>query len=178
MLQAEYKQRSTQADDDGFELHLLDKESGAMCLDGTPAGYYIRRGHPNKWLVHLQGGGWCLSEADCLERAGLHMFEECPLPPAWGHNSVFGSSRCWPPRGLPPADGGPHGMFSSEQSVNPLFHDYTKVWLMYCDGGSFSGNRQTPVEHEGHHLHFAGKVKSIHFDSYAYICIHTYAYVP
>ena len=32
------------AGDDGFELKLFPKGSPAVCLDGTPAGYYIRPG--------------------------------------------------------------------------------------------------------------------------------------
>ena len=42
---------------------------GAVCLDGTPGGYYIRRGDPARWLIFHQGGGWCSSDDSCADRA-------------------------------------------------------------------------------------------------------------
>ena len=44
---------------------------GAKCLDGTAPGFYIRKsttGSTN-WLIHLQGGGWCVSLDDCFKRS-------------------------------------------------------------------------------------------------------------
>ena len=35
---------------------LLDAaKQGAVCLDGSPGGYFIRRGDPAKWIVFQQG---------------------------------------------------------------------------------------------------------------------------
>eukprot|EP01050_Picozoa_sp_SAG11_P038881 SAG11_NODE_16088_length_557_cov_0.792576_1_plen_103_part_10 len=52
-------------------------KSGARCLDGTPGGYYIRthnakgeKADPQRWIVFMQGGGWCSSDENCAERAG------------------------------------------------------------------------------------------------------------
>lgn len=50
-----------------FEMLLVTvpsgKNAGAVCLDGSPPGYWIRKAttpqSANKWIVHLQGGGWC-----------------------------------------------------------------------------------------------------------------------
>ncbi|VAH86562.1 unnamed protein product [Triticum turgidum subsp. durum] len=41
------------------ELTLVDgaREKGAVCLDGTPAGYHLQRGSgtgSSSWLIHLQ----------------------------------------------------------------------------------------------------------------------------
>jgi hypothetical protein len=36
-------------------------DSSALCLDGSPAAFYIRPGsnaNAAKWIVHLEGGGW------------------------------------------------------------------------------------------------------------------------
>ncbi|KAL6556498.1 hypothetical protein OROGR_005786 [Orobanche gracilis] len=44
---------------------------GALCLDGSPAGYHYSEGFgdgANNWLVYLAGGGWCGSTASCLNR--------------------------------------------------------------------------------------------------------------
>ena len=37
----------------GFEKFLLTEaaEKGAVCLDGSPGGGYIRRGDPDKWII-------------------------------------------------------------------------------------------------------------------------------
>ena len=45
--------------------------TGARCLDGTPAAYYLHKGTAStKWYIHHQGGGWCESWDDCLGRSG------------------------------------------------------------------------------------------------------------
>ena len=38
-------------------------ETGARCLDGSPAGFYFRKGWgsgANKFIYHFSGGGWCV----------------------------------------------------------------------------------------------------------------------
>ena len=42
----------------GFEKFLLTDaaKTGAVCLDGSPGGGYIRRGDPKKWIIFHQGG--------------------------------------------------------------------------------------------------------------------------
>ena len=42
---------------------------GAKCLDGSPGGYFFRRGDPREWVVFHQGGGWCTNTVDCAARA-------------------------------------------------------------------------------------------------------------
>lgn len=60
----------TVVSDDGFTLELLDVATGAQCLDGSAAGFYHRPGASNaSWLVHFEGGGWCVDQADCERRA-------------------------------------------------------------------------------------------------------------
>ena len=53
-----------------WELVLLTEAAnttGAVCLDGSPGGYQIRRGKPGntRWVVFHQGGGWCYSDEIC-----------------------------------------------------------------------------------------------------------------
>jgi len=40
---------------------------------------------------------------------------------------------------------------NNDPAVNPLTSTYNKVWVEYCDGGSFSGNNDTvvPVTYNG-----------------------------
>ena len=93
-----------------------------MCLDGSAPGYYIRRGSgdgTNRWILHLEGGGACADERQCLDRS----------------KTALGSSTFWPPSGEF------HGFLSDNATVNPDFYDWNIVYLMYCDGSSFTSNR-------------------------------------
>ncbi|KAK6158595.1 hypothetical protein DH2020_005909 [Rehmannia glutinosa] len=45
---------------------------GAVCLDGSPPAYAFDKGFgsgANNWLVFLEGGAWCTSTAECIERS-------------------------------------------------------------------------------------------------------------
>lgn len=93
-----------------------------MCLDGSPVGYYIRRGTgdgASKHILYLQGGGWCFTLEDCYKRSMTDL----------------GSSRNWPE--FLEMD----GFLSDDPYVNRDFNTWTFVVLKYCDGGSFSGDQ-------------------------------------
>lgn len=130
-----------------YRLVLLPADSGALCLDGSPGGYYWSPGtgvNASRWIVHMEGGAWCLDQADCLKRS----------------KSAIGSSSSWKPtmNGVPGMDGGANGMLSSDATVNPDFYDWTKVHLNYCDGASFSGDLSEPHTMEsGEELYFRGR---------------------
>eukprot|EP00123_Amoebidium_parasiticum_P011153 comp20540_c0_seq1/m.26340 comp20540_c0_seq1/g.26340 ORF comp20540_c0_seq1/g.26340 comp20540_c0_seq1/m.26340 type:complete len:397 (-) comp20540_c0_seq1:379-1569(-) len=113
---------------------------GAVCIDGSPYKYYIRPGSgagANKWYIHHQGGGWCMSPRDCLGRSkgGL------------GSSKSFGAQTYYD-----------YDYFSQDPEVNPLMHDWNSVYLNYCDGGSFSGHRVEPLDVDGTPLYFRGGV--------------------
>ncbi len=38
------------------------------CLDGSAFGYYALPGKENKWVVQIEGGGWCFGMSDCFAR--------------------------------------------------------------------------------------------------------------
>jgi hypothetical protein len=40
--------------------------AGAMCMDGSPPGYYLRAGTVRKWIIHLEGNGWCSNQDECI----------------------------------------------------------------------------------------------------------------
>lgn len=122
-----------------MKLKKLDntETNGAVCLDGTPGGYYISQGTgsgANKWLLFFQGGGWCYSEDDC-----------------WGRSkTALGSSSSWGPT----TNIG--GLASDDCTRNPTFCNWNRVQLTYCDGNSFSGNRADPVVVRGEKIYFRG----------------------
>jgi len=130
--------------DDGFELQMLAPESGALCLDGTPGGFYFRPGDgdgSSSWLVHFEGGGWCISDEDCLARS----------------KTDIGSSKNWPSRGLPSMDGGAHGILSNNPTINPDFYNWNMVHVNYCDGASYAGNVGGTYVFNGTNLYFRGR---------------------
>jgi len=100
--------------------------------------YYYRAGTgsgANKWYIHHQGGGWCVSLADCYGRS----------------LGDLGSSKNYPKT----ADLG-GGYFSTNPSENPQMYNWNAVFLRYCDGGSFSGNNDTETKYQGNSLYFRG----------------------
>ena len=93
-----------------------------MCLDGSAPGYYIGKGSGSgvdKWIVHQGGGGWCYTESECLGRS----------------KTVLGTSTMW--KDTTELE----GIFSENETVNEEFYNWNVVYLMYCDGASFSGYR-------------------------------------
>ncbi|XP_065184023.1 uncharacterized protein LOC135814780 isoform X2 [Sycon ciliatum] len=125
------------------QLTLLPEAAGskgAVCLDGTPPGYYWRRGQGTalkKWIIHQEGGGWCFSDDDCLRRTRTRLGSSKHFPP----NKTFVQS----------------GIMADDCQSNPIFCDYNFVYMPYCDGGSFSGNREKPLVVNGTSLYMRGK---------------------
>ena len=107
-----------------IKVELTPHDSLAVCLDGSPAVYYISKGtNPKGVYIYHQGGGWCQTEEECAQRAAT------PL----------GSSKTYlPTKDLRTAQ--THVFMTRDAAVNPLMHDWTYVWLPYCDGGSFAGD--------------------------------------
>lgn len=109
-------------------------DQGAVCLDGSPAGYYLHEGDPNKWIVAFQGGGWCTSDLDCLSRS----------------KTTLGSSTQWPAfykmNGI--------GLYNS--TLNPDFYNWTSLMVYYCDGASFAGDLTEPLVVTGTPLYMRG----------------------
>ena len=111
------------------------KKLNALCLDGTAPGFYLDKGtEPENFVIFLQGGGWCYNEEDCLARSRTRL----------------GSSNFWA------KEQSLGGWMLSRDAINP-FQSWTHVYIPYCDGASFSGNRETPITVNGTQLHFRGK---------------------
>lgn len=129
-----------------MKLHIMSdkglKGMGAVCLDGSDAAFYFSPAkdpkNANDWQIHFQGGGWCYDELDC-----------------WGRSKIpdLGTSL-----GLAPTmnEG---GIMSDDCIVNPDFCNFNRVHMVYCDGNSFSGNRDEPLAVTG----LDGKQKLLYF---------------
>jgi hypothetical protein len=111
------------AADGNWSLHKLvaaAKSKGAVCLDGSPAAYYLREplaapeGGSRPWVIFMEGGGWCGSDSNCLSRASTDL----------------GSSTKYPD--IP---GGMEG-----EGLYAEFATAMVVYMKYCDGSSFTGD--------------------------------------
>ena len=59
--------------DDWTLVRLADPS--ALCLDGSPAAFYIRPGskqNADKWITHLEGGGWATDLGGHFARSQVH----------------------------------------------------------------------------------------------------------
>ena len=114
---------------------------GAVCLDGTPAAYYIRQpslpssggASSKQWYLHFEGGGWCVDLASCLVRS----------------SGLLGSSKTYPEVMVPYQDRGYFNTsvayFSTDPKVNPMMYNWRSVFIRYCDGTSFTGMKSEPT---------------------------------
>ena len=68
--------------------------------------------------MHMEGGGWCYIEDDCVGRSRTSLGSS----KTWGDTANF------------------NGFLSDDPQLNPLFYNWTVVFLKYCDGASFAGD--------------------------------------
>lgn len=108
-----------------FVKQVIDTRSypDAVCNDGSPAVFYIQRGlgtlaaaNTDKTVIGLQGGGYCLRDADCSLRA-----------------SELVSSISYPSRVSS------EGMLSGDAD-NPTFRSWNRVRVPYCSSDFFTGD--------------------------------------
>lgn len=48
------------------------------------------------------------------------------------------------------------GMLSEQADINPLFAEWTKVWVPYCDGSLHQGTRNRSISYKDKFLYFRG----------------------
>ncbi|XP_045769611.1 palmitoleoyl-protein carboxylesterase NOTUM [Maniola jurtina] len=108
-----------------------------ICNDGSPAGYYIRRGSNNHhWVVYLEGGGYCWDKASCDAR--------------WRRRPSLMSSTRWPRARRAPA------LLSSDPQANPIWHASNHVLLPYCSSDMWAGTRTNRHSSSNSSFAFAG----------------------
>jgi len=113
-------------------------KDGAACLDGTPPAYYFHKGSgsgANKWFLHHQGGGYCVSLDDCLGRSKTDLGSS----KGYGQNTDLGG-----------------GYFSTDVNTNPLMYKWNMVLFMYFDGLFYGGNNATISVVNSQNIYFRG----------------------
>jgi hypothetical protein len=88
----------------------------------------------SKWVISIQGGGWCATESQCRYRSG----------------GDLGSSN-----GYPASVASFPATLSSDSVANPDFYNWNHVYIPYCSGDLHSGTRMTNSS-ETWGLHFSG----------------------
>jgi len=113
----------------------VSQQTGARCLDGTQSGYYFEPAsapaNATNWVFFLQGGGACVTYADCKSRS----------------TTALGSSNYWGPTY---SDG--NNVLCNNTSVNPAWATWNHVFVPYCGGDVHAGQQTQPWNG----LYFAG----------------------
>lgn len=121
----------------GYFLNEEGDKQNAKCLDGSSPLYYHapskNESTATKWFIYFQEGGWCVSLEDCYGRS---------------RTSLGSTLRDRTNKFLE------NDYFSDDAAANPLLYNWNKVYIRYCDGGSFSGN--SSVIYKDKELHFRG----------------------
>ncbi|KAJ7335956.1 hypothetical protein OS493_013319 [Desmophyllum pertusum] len=90
---------------------------------------------PVSGAVCLDGGAWCHDADTCYQRS----------------STALGSSTCFR------HDVHLEGLLSNQVKYNPDFYNWTSVFVAYCDGASFTGNREKPLKVKNKLLYFRGR---------------------
>lgn len=121
---------------------IKDFSGGAMCLDGSFPSLYWKPGtNKGKYMIFFEGGGWCggltlaATIKDCYQRS----------------LNDLGSSRKYPLTITP------SGLLSVDPDLNPIYYDYSVIYLKYCDGTGHQGYNPDPVLYNDTQIWFRGE---------------------
>ena len=101
--------------------------------------YYLQQGaDPAKFFITMEGGGWCTMDGGggCPTTDSCHNRSLGEL----GSTSADSEASFWINK-----NGDGNSYLSRNATINPSFHNWTMVYLRYCDGSSFSGLATSPV---------------------------------
>lgn len=131
--------------DNDYSLILHPFDQGAACLDGSPAGMYIWEGvgeSRKKFMLYMNGASFCggYDLSDTLEKCYQMSSGE------YGTTSIYPNKKNYDHA----------GMLSTDPDVNPVFYDWTKVFIISCDGMAHQGARPEPIQYKGTKLYFRG----------------------
>jgi hypothetical protein len=98
----------------------------ATCLDGSSGRYYLRPGaETRKFFIFHEGGGFCGSEDDCAQRANTSLGSTVDDSPTMALTDSY---------------------FSRDEELSPLLWNWTHVYVRYCDGAYYSGERSEQLK--------------------------------
>ena len=148
-----------------FARVTLDNDELALCNDGSSATYYIQQRESSdngKWLVYLEGGGWCYDEATCASR--YENSKSVGLRPNTPNRTAQSQTfQCHPPHThhhrhsqLMSSEGYAEtasidGVMSDDPTESPLA-SATKVYVKYCSSEGWMGDAEASDDTFGWHF--------------------------
>jgi len=118
-------------------LTLLKDFPHAKCLDGSSSGFYFRPASNdstiNRWMIVLEGGGFCTGKDDCQDRATTDLGSSSSWPKTFDFNSM---------------------PLTTTDKRNP-FREWNLIFLPYCDGSMWAASR-TSASNDTFGLWFSG----------------------
>ena len=133
---------------DNFITVELDDESEAKCTDGSNYKFSYSRGTgtgSKKIMFFFPGGGYCGFE-------NIDILESCQTR----EQSFKGSSNFDPANGSISENFASGGYFSNQADINPVFWNWNKVKMSYCDGFLYQGYVQEPISYNGSKIWIRG----------------------
>ena len=130
----------------------ISLNTNARCLDGSQYMFYYRNGFDdgiNKYQIYLQGGGWCYSYESCYQRS---------LNNGNTGSSINYTKYAWYS----------NEYLSDNYTINPLMYNWNTIWIIYCDGSSFTGNNITIYSYNNTNLYFRGYINLYETMKYLY----------
>ena len=106
---------------------------GAVCRDGSAAGYYLREGTSKNLMVFLNGAGVCFNDFFCA-RTPANVDESLPGETLLDATLDMFIALISPDRQVPPEE----GILKQKDSRNPVA-DWTMVYVPYCTGDVYAG---------------------------------------
>ncbi len=100
----------------------IDPGGNTTCARGGKYSFFVRKASSNKLLIYFEGGGSCYDARTC--RQGANYFDDSIDPTFEADNPALKS----------------YGVFDMNNTLNP-FLDYNIVFVSYCTGDAFLGNR-------------------------------------
>lgn len=113
---------------------------GAVCRDGSPAGFYVRNGTADKLVIYLEGGGACINGNYCtFNPANVNQILSGDGQTVFGTAGGAMSGRQQP--GVYTNDSGLQGIFDATKAENPV-KDWNQIYVPYCTGDLHFGSRK------------------------------------
>jgi hypothetical protein len=120
----------TPAAPSGWTWYEID---GAICRDGSPTGFYVRKGAADGLVIYLEGGGACSSPGFCdYNPANVNQVLSGDGQTVAGSIGGATNGRQQP---------GTAGIFDMGRPENP-FMGWSQIYIPYCTGDVHFGTRK------------------------------------
>lgn len=128
------------------------KHPEAVCNDGSTPVFYHRPGigeGTQKWVIWFKGGGSCWDRESCSDRSQTLLSSRPWMQPKLAELTPKGNTQS--------NDGKAGGMLDPDPEVNPDFHEWNHVYMVYCSSDNWAGDttatiRNRTIYFRGYHI--------------------------